>query len=107
MKPNTQDDAMRIIAKHIGPCLDKDMQITHDVVTDIIIDCEIIEPFQSAIKTVVKWFNEQHVYDKCDIDQRRYVGATVNLLSLLAIGDLSTLLTNWVFSDMSEELDER
>ena len=107
MKPNTQEDAIRIISNHIFSFLNMDMQITHDAVTDIIIDCEIIEPFQSAIKTVVKWFNEQHVYDKCDIDQRRYIGATVNLLSLLAIGDLSTLLTNWVLDDMSEELDER
>lgn len=102
---NTQDDAMRIISNHIISCLTKNMQITNDAVTDIIIDCEIIEPFQSAIKTVVKWFNEQHVYDKCEIDQRRYVGATINIMSLLAIGDVSTLLTNWVLDDMSEELD--
>lgn len=83
------------------------MQITNDAVTDIIIDCEIIEPFQSAIKTIVKWFNEQNVYDKCEIDQRRYMGATINILSLLAIGDVSSLLTDWVLSDMSDELDEK
>ena len=103
MKCNTQDDAIRIISKHIVSCLNNDMKITDEAVNDIIIDCAVVDPFQSGIKTVVKWFNDQNVYDKCDIDRTRYVGATINILSLIVIGDISTLLTNWVLSDMSDE----
>lgn len=84
-----------IVIKAIMPDLnDNGMQICEDTVTNIIIDCKVKEPFATALRHTADWFNGQQVDSKPLDDQKRYVGAFVNIMTLLAQGDVVTLVDN-------------
>ena len=97
-----KEQALQIIADLLVPCLNKDMQITLEVVSEIARDCNTPESNIRAMITVVKWFNNQNVYNKCSIDRNRYVGAVTNLLALLAIDDIKDLVNDWILEAMNE-----
>ena len=93
-----------IVIKAIMPDLnDNGMQISEDTVTNIIIDCKVKEPFATALRHTVDWFNGQQVDSKLHDDQKRYVGSFINIMTLLAQGDVVTLVDNWVLSGMNND----
>ena len=80
------------------PCFNNGMKITDEALLDIIIDFEVTSPFSDGMKTIQEWFNSKDVYNMCDIDRERHIGLCLNVLSLLATGDIPTLIQNWVLS---------
>lgn len=92
--------AQEIVIKYIQPCLNRDMQITDEAVWNIVCDFDTEEPFIEAMDKVQAWFNERNVARMEPEEQKPYVGALVNLLSLLAAGDITALVSDWILCDL-------
>lgn len=89
-----------IVAASVVPCLNNGYAITDDAIADIAEATEASAPFAEAMHHVAEWFNRQNVAAKDEEDINRYVGASINILSLLAAGDVVSLVDNWILLDM-------
>lgn len=92
------------IIEKLLPHFNGDMQISVDTINDIIATCNVKEECAAAIHYVAEWFNGNNVYEKCDIDRGRYIGTVINLMTLLAEGDITSLVEHWVLDGLSDEI---
>lgn len=95
-----KNKAQEIVIRCIQPCLNSDMQITDDAVWNIVCDCNTEEYFIEAMGKVQSWFNDRNVARMELEEQKPYVAALTNLLTLLAVGDITALVSDWILCDM-------
>lgn len=55
---------------------------------------------QSSLEAVRDWFNGKNIALLPEDQQGKYVGAVVNLFTLIATNDTEGLVRNWILSDM-------
>lgn len=88
------------IAKHIAEDMNENgMKISEDTMAAIGL-VQVTGASQSSLEAVRDWFNSKNIAAMPEKDQKRYVGATVNLLALIASNDVEGIVKNWVLSDM-------
>lgn len=75
------------------------MKISEDTMATIGL-VQVTEASQSSLEAVRDWFNGKNIAAMPEKDQKRYVGATVNLLTLIASNDVEGIVENWVLSGM-------
>lgn len=75
------------------------MKISEDTMATIALDM-VIGASQRSLEAVRDWFNSKNIAQLPEKEQRRYVGAVVNLLLLIATNDMEGLVKNWVLSDL-------
>lgn len=75
------------------------MQISEDTMATIELDM-VIGASQRSLEAVRDWFNSKNIAQLPEKEQRRYVGAVVNLLLLVATNDVEGLVKDWVLSGM-------
>ena len=75
------------------------MQISEDTMAIIELDM-VIDASQRSLEAVRDWFNSKNIAQLPQEEQRRYIGAVVNLLLLIATNDVEGLVKDWILSDM-------
>lgn len=75
------------------------MKISEDTMATIALDM-VIGASQRSLEAVRDWFNSKNIAQLPEKEQRRYVGAVVNLLLLVATNDVEGLVKDWVLSGM-------
>lgn len=75
------------------------MQISEDTMAIIELDM-VIGASQSSLYAVRDWFNGKNIAQLPQEEQRRYIGAVVNLLLLIATNDVEGLVKDWILSDL-------
>lgn len=75
------------------------MQISEDTMATIELDM-VIGASKRSLEAVRDWFNSKNVAKLSEKEQRKYVGAVVNLLYLIATNDVEGLVKNWILSGM-------
>ena len=75
------------------------MQISEDTMAIIELDM-VIDASQRSLEAVRDWFNSKNIAQLPQEEQRRYIGAVVNLLLLIATNDVEGLVKDWILSDL-------
>ncbi len=75
------------------------MQISEDTMATIELDM-VIGASQRSLEAIRDWFNSKNIAQLPEEEQRRNVGAVVNLLFLVATNDVERLVKDWILSDM-------
>lgn len=75
------------------------MQISEDTMAIIELDM-VIDASQRSLEAVRDWFNSKNIAQLPKEEQRRYIGAVVNLLLLVATNDVEGLVKDWILSDL-------
>lgn len=75
------------------------MKISEDTMATIELDM-VIGASQRSLEAIRDWFNRKNIAQLPEEEQRRYVGAVVNLLLLVATNDVEGLVKDWVLSGM-------
>lgn len=75
------------------------MKISEDTMATIELDM-VIGASQRSLYAIRDWFNSKNIAQLPEEEQRRYVGAVVNLLLLVATNDVERLVKDWVLSGM-------
>lgn len=75
------------------------MQISEDTMATIALDM-VIGASQRSLEAVRDWFNSKNIAQLPEKEQRRYVGAVVNLLLLIATNDVEGLVKDWVLNGL-------
>lgn len=75
------------------------MQISEETMAIIGSDM-VVGASQRSLDAVRDWFNRKNVAKLPEKEQRKYVGAVVNLLYLISTNDVEGLVKNWILSDM-------
>ena len=75
------------------------MQISEDTMAIIELDM-VIDASQRSLEAVRDWFNSKNIAQLPKEEQRRYIGAVVNLLLLIATNDVEGLVKDWILSDL-------
>lgn len=75
------------------------MQISEDTMATIELDM-VIGASQRSLEAVRDWFNRKNIAQLPEKEQRRYVGAVVNLLLLVATNDVEGLVKDWVLNGL-------
>jgi hypothetical protein len=75
------------------------MQISEDTMATIELDM-VIGASQRSLEAVRDWFNSKNIAQLPEKEQRRYVGAVVNLLLLVATNDVEGLVKDWVLNGL-------
>ena len=75
------------------------MQISEDTMAIIELDM-VIDASQRSLEAVRDWFNVKNIAQLPQEEQRRYIGAVVNLLLLIATNDVEGLVKDWILSDL-------
>lgn len=96
----TKDEALKIVMKHLAPCFNGNMQINDKAVEGIWNEFRMNPTCVEAMKKVVEWFNRHDLGLKPLEYQKRYIGATVNMITLLAMGDVAGLVNDWILKGM-------
>lgn len=93
-------DLLKLVAQFVSADMKKsDMKISEDTMALLHLNA-VPGCSGEALDAVREWFNEKSV-DKMPLgQQKRYVGAVVNILTLVAKNDMKDLLENWVLVDM-------
>ena len=75
------------------------MQISEDTMAIIELDM-VIDASQRSLEAVRDWFNSKNIAQLPKEEQRRYIGAVVNLLLLIATNDVEGLVKDWILPDL-------
>lgn len=75
------------------------MKISEDTMATIALDM-VIGASQRSLEAVRDWFNSKNIAQLPEKEQRRYVGAVVNLLLLVATNDVEGLVKDWVLNGL-------
>lgn len=75
------------------------MQISESTMEDIYLNM-VTGASQSSLVAVRDWFNGKNIAKMPENQQGKYVGAVVNLFTLIATNDTEGLVKNWILSDM-------
>lgn len=75
------------------------MKISEDTMATIALDM-VIGASQRSLEAVRDWFNSKNIAQLPEKEQRRYVGAVVNLLLLIATNDVEGLVKDWVLNGL-------
>lgn len=75
------------------------MQISESTMEDIYLNM-VTGASQSSLEAVRDWFNGKNIAKMPENQQGKYVGAVVNLFTLIATNDTEGLVKNWILSDM-------
>lgn len=75
------------------------MQISEDTMAIIELDM-VVDASQRSLEAVRDWFNSKNIAQLPKEEQRRYIGAVVNLLLLIATNDVEGLVKDWILSDL-------
>lgn len=60
----------------------------------------VVGASQRSLDSVRDWFNGKNIAKMPEDKQGKYVGAVVNLFTLIATNDTEALVRNWILSDM-------
>lgn len=88
-----------IVSRIITDMNENGMQISEETMAIIGSDM-VAGASQRSLDAVRDWFNRKNVAKLPEKEQRKYVGAVVNLLYLIATNDVEGLVKNWILSDM-------
>ena len=95
-----KNEVLHIVVKHLQPCLDGNMQINDKAVEGIKNECKMNPACVEAMKKVVDWFNKKDLGLRCFAEQERHIGAAINMIALLAAGNIAELVEKWILFDM-------
>lgn len=88
-----------IVSRITADMNENGMQISEETMAIIGSDM-VVGASQRSLDAVRDWFNRKNVAKLPEKEQRKYVGAVVNLLYLIATNDVEGLVKNWILSDM-------
>jgi hypothetical protein len=90
----------KIIATRLSIDMNENgMQISEDTLATIELDM-FDGVSRGSLEAVRDWFNSKNIAQLPEKEQARYIGATANLLLLIATNDVEGLVRLWVLSDM-------
>lgn len=75
------------------------MHISEDTLATIELDM-VDGVSRGSLEAVRDWFNGKNITQLPEKEQTRYIGATANILLLIATNDVEGLVRLWVLSDM-------
>lgn len=93
-------DLLKIVAQFVAADMNEnDMKISEDTMAVLALNSKP-GTSQGALDAVRDWFNGKSISKMPYSQQQRYVGAAVNILTLVAKNDMEELVKNWVLVDM-------
>lgn len=96
MKENVEDIILKRVAYDINH---NGMKISEDTMLSLVLYMYPGASF-SSLEAVRDWFNSKNVAQLPEKEQERYIGAVVNLFTLIATNDVENLVKNWVLAGL-------